>query len=105
MAMTKKCYACICSAKEQMKKIQSLASDPSNLTAIRAIASKFNSDFGDVDPDWKPGTRTKAYSEPAPAANPSTRPAGTARPAHAPAPARKAMDPFSTDPNYKQPLF
>lgn len=103
--MTKKCYACICSAKEQMRKIQDLASEPSNLAAIRAIASKFNSDFGDVDPDWKPGPRARAVPDPTPVANPSTNPAEAARPAKAPAPARKAVDPFSADPNYKKPLF
>ena len=77
--MSRKCYACIKQAQDGMRRIQQLSNSPVNLARIAAIAAKFNADFADVDPDWKPGDPIPSKPKAAPA-----RDAGTqARPAAA----------------------
>lgn len=63
--MTRKCFAAIKSGQENMDAIEKLAQDvihkPTAAYAavkeILALASKWNGDFGDVDPAWQPSDR------------------------------------------------
>lgn len=90
--MTRKCYACIMTAKEDMKEIQNLARNPVNICKIMSIATKFISDFGDVDPDWKPG-------------DPMTQPKPQAVPVAPPAPKPAVNRSYAVDPRAAAPLF
>lgn len=103
--MTKKCYACICASKDKMQEILRLSANAANIGRIRLIADQFIRDFGDVDPDWRPG---RAAAKPA-AAKPAPAPAPVRQAEPAPAKPRPlpraGVDPYSSDPNYKPPLF
>ena len=91
--MTRKCFACILTAKDAMKRIQALAANPSNASQIMGIAAKFNADFGDVDPSWEPGDPVKPRAAVA-ASQPAVKPV-------VPAMARAV----SADPRVAAPLF
>lgn len=60
--MTKKCYAAIMSAKENMAKIENMIGDVmhsptraySTLKTVLEIVEKWNKDFGNCDPNWQP---------------------------------------------------
>ena len=97
--MTRKCYACIKTAKESMREIQSLARSPANTGRILNIATRFMSDFGDVDPDWKPGDPVP--EKPAQAKAEPAAPAPAAAKKHKPALARS----YAADPMNGKPLF
>lgn len=103
--MTKKCFACICTAKENMREIQRLASNPLGMARIKSIADKFMADFGDVDPSWEPGSaRTSKASRPAAAASAKPAPAAQAAPKAPPKPS-PVISAAKADPNYKTPMF
>lgn len=66
--MTKKCFAAIKSAQEDMKQIEELLDDVMHsptkaygtAKAVKEIAAKWNNDFADVDPTWQPPEKTTA---------------------------------------------
>lgn len=69
--MSRKSFACIMTAKEDMQKIldicegNSVCTSYNNIKAIKALAEKFMADFGNVDPRWTPATAQQAAPAPA----------------------------------------
>lgn len=84
MAMSKKCYAAIMSAKEISAEIKTLTDEVREKGVTKAykavmriaeLNDKFVQDFGDVDPAWSPEPKKQK-----PAAQPAAQ---TAQPAYA----------------------
>ena len=71
--MSKKCFAAILTAKEDMQAILEICANMKVTTAykdnkaIQEIAQKYMADFADADPRWRPGT-----AQAAPAVAPAT---------------------------------
>lgn len=60
--MTRKSFAAIKSAQDIIPKIQALAASGAEdaLEKIQALAAKWNHDFADCDPYWKPDASANA---------------------------------------------
>ena len=73
--MSKKSFAAILTAKEDIQQIldicngNSVCTSYNNVKMIQAIAEKFMADFGDVDPRWRPSNAQNNAVAPAVAEN------------------------------------
>lgn len=71
--MSKKSFACIMTAKEDMQAIldicngNTVCTSYNNVKEIKAIVEKFMADFGDVDPRWRPSNAQNTAAAQAPA--------------------------------------
>lgn len=67
--ISKKAYAAIKTAQDDMAKIQALAAELKVTNAYKTaqamaeIANKYMADFADVDPAWTPANAQKAIAE------------------------------------------